>query len=285
ELVGPGLLPLPQRTADLWDAAWSSWIPGGLGERGPGDPLVRLLGHLPLGGGLLIESLVLAAVPASALLAWWASGALTRAVGSRLVLSSVWALAPSLLTALAVGAWPLLLVHMLLPLLALAIGRSIGLPHKVSQASVPAAAAGGLVLLVIGAVQPVLVVLAALALVLIAVAVPGRRRRLLWVLLPSLALHAPYLPTSLGHPETLLAVAGVPPGAATATTTDLLTLWPVAPAVQEALLPLVGPTAAALLPLLPLAPVVLAALVAPLLPGAAGRVGRFGVLVAALGML
>src|SRR5699024_9168121 len=68
-------------------------------------------------------------------------------------------------------------------------------------------------------------------------------------------------------------------------TTDLLTLWPVAPAVQEALLPLVGPAAAALLPLLPLAPVVLAALVAPLLPGAAGRVGRFGVLLAALGML
>src|SRR5699024_7700434 len=71
ELVGPGLLPLPERTADLRDAAWSSWIPGGLGERGPADPLIRLLGHLPLGGGLLIEGLVLAAVPASALLAWW----------------------------------------------------------------------------------------------------------------------------------------------------------------------------------------------------------------------
>lgn len=285
ELVGPGLLPLPERTADLWDAAWSSWIPGGLGERGPADPLIRLLGHLPLGGGLLIEGLVLAAVPASALLAWWASGALTRAVGSRLVIASVWALAPPLLTALTAGAWPLLLVHLLLPLLALAIGRSIGLPHKVSQASVSAAAAAGLVLLVIGAVQPVLVVLTALALVLIAAAVPGRRRRLLWVLLPSLALHAPYVPVYLGHPETLLAVAGVPPTAATATTTDLLTLWPVAPGVQEALLPLVGATAAALLPLLPVAPVVLAALVAPFLPGAAGRVGRFGVLVAALGML
>src|SRR5699024_8751322 len=147
ELVGPGLLPLPEGTADLWDSAWSSWIPGGLGERGPGDPLVRLLGHLPLGGGLLIESLVLAAVPAG----------------------------------------PLLLVHLLLPLLALAIGRSIGLPHKVSQASVSAAAAAGLVLLVVGAVQPVLVLLTAAALALITPAVPGRRRRLLWVLLPSLA--------------------------------------------------------------------------------------------------
>src|SRR5699024_4761426 len=105
-----------ERGADLWDAAWASWIPGGLGERGPGDSLVRLLGPLPVGGDLLIEGLVFAAVPVSALLAWWASGALTRAVGARLVISSVWALAPSLLTALAVGAWPLLLVHMLLPL-------------------------------------------------------------------------------------------------------------------------------------------------------------------------
>src|SRR5699024_2214906 len=82
----------------------------------------------------------------------------------------------------------------------------------------------------------------------------GRRRRLLWVLLPSLALHAPYVPTYLGHPETLLAVAGVPPAATTATTTDLLPPWPVAPGVQDALLPLAGATAAAPLPLLPRAP-------------------------------
>ena len=70
------------------------------------------------------------------------------------MLTTVWALAPSLLTALAVGAWPLLLVHMLLPLLALALGRAIGLPHKVSQASVSAAAAGGLLLLVIVPCSP-----------------------------------------------------------------------------------------------------------------------------------
>lgn len=284
ELVGPALRTLPEERADLWAAAWSTWIPGGLGERGPGDALARLLGHLPVGGQLPIEILVFAAVPASALFAWWASGALTRAVGARLVIASVWTLSPTLLTALTAGAWPLLLVHLLLPLLALAIGRAIGLPHKVSQASVSAAAAGGLLLLVIGAVQPVLVLLCAVALVLIAIAAPGRRRRLLWVLLPSLALHAPYLPTYIGQPGTLLAVAGVPPTALTATSTDLLTLWPVAPGIQSMLVPLVGGTAAVLLPLLPVAPVVLAALVAPVLPGAAGRVGRFGLLLAATGV-
>lgn len=281
ELTGPGLRAIPEAAADRWAAAWSSWVPGGLGERGPGDALVRLLGHLPGSGSLLVEALVLAAVPAAAVAAWWASGAITRAVGARLVLTCVWALAPSLLTALALGAWPLLAVHVLLPLLALAVGRAIGLPHKVSQASISAAAAGGLLLLLIGAVQPVLVLLAALVLGLAAIAVPGRRLRLLWVLLPSLALHAPYLPTYLGHPRTLLAVAGTPATPGTASAWDLLGLWPVAPDLAAPIEPLLGGTAAQLLVLLPVAPVVLGALVSPLLGGAAGRAGRLSLLGAA----
>ena len=282
ELAGAGLRAVPEAAADRWAAAWSTWVPGGLGDRGPGDPLVRLLGHLPGSGSLLVEVLVFAAVPAAAAAAWWASGAITRAVGARLVLACVWTLAPSLLTALAVGAWPLLAVHVLLPLLALAIGRAIGLPHKVSQASVSAAAAGGLLLLVIGAVQPVLVLLVAPALALVAIAAPGRRLRLLWVLLPSLALHAPYLPTYLGHPRTLLAVAGVPASAGEASARDLLGLWPVAPDLAAPLAGMLGEGAAGLLVLLPVAPVVLGALVSPLLRGAAGRAGRLSLLAAAV---
>ncbi|MGO3314906.1 MAG: hypothetical protein ACTIMA_14110, partial [Brachybacterium tyrofermentans] len=176
-------------------------------------------------------------------------------------------------------------VHALLPLLALCIGRAIGLPHKVSQASVSAAAAGGLLLLVIGAVSPVLVLLAALGLALLAVVVPGRRLRLLWVLLPSLALHVPYLPVYLGHPETLLAVSGVPPRAPSADTLDLLSLWPVAPGLQELLVPLVGTTGALLVPMIPVAPVVIAAVISPLLAGNAGRAGRFSILLAAVGLM
>nr|WP_245349230.1 hypothetical protein [Brachybacterium fresconis] len=285
ELTGPGLRALPENWTAAWEAAWSTWIPGGLGERGPGDPLLRLLGHLPITGSTLVEAVVLAVVPVSALAAWWAAGAITRAVGARLVIATVWALAPSLIAALAVGAWPLLLVHALLPLLALAVGRAVGLPHKASQASVSAAAAGGLLLLVIGAVQPVLVLLAALALVLIALTVPGRRLRLLWVLLPSLALHAPYVPVYLGHPETLLAVSGVPARAGTTTTTDLLSLWPVASGLQDQLTPMLGATGALLLPMLPVVPVVLGALAAPWLAGNAGRAGRFSVLLAAVGLM
>lgn len=285
ELTGPALRRIPETWGTRWEAAWASWIPGGLGERGPADALVRLLGHLPLSGSLALEALVFTAIPLSALLAWWAAGAITRAVGARLVLAVAWGLAPPLLSALMLGAWPLLLVHLLLPPLALAVGRAVGLPHKVSQASVSAAAAGGLVLLVIGAVQPVLVLIVALALGLVAIAVPGRRRRLLWVLLPSLALHAPYVPLWVGHPELLLAVAGVPPSAATPTLLDLLALWPVPSPLPGALAGPVGPTAALLLALVPLAPVALAALGAPLLAGAAGRMGRFSLLAAAIVVL
>ena len=284
-LVGPGLLPLPEAWQDGWEAAWSTWVPRGLGVRGPGDPLVRLLGHLPTTGGTLVEVIVFTAVPLSALTAWWAAGALTRAVGARLALAVTWALAPSLLSALTIGSWPLLLVHALLPLLALAIGRAIGLPHKIARASAGAAAAAGLLLLVIGAVQPLLVVLSALALALIAPSVPGRRRRLLWVLIPSLALHAPYLPAYLDRPAQLLAVGGVPPMPTTASATDLFMLWPVTPGIIEALTPWVGATAAQLLPVLPLLPVLVAALLAPLLAGDAGRAGRLGVLLAAAGLV
>lgn len=285
ELTGPGLLPLPDTWRATWEAAWSTWVPGGLGARGPGDPLVRLAGHLPVTGSMPAEFLVFAAVPLSAMAAWWASGALTRAVGARLALTITWALAPPLLAALSSGSWPLLLVHVLLPLLALAVGRAIGLPHKVSQASVGAAALAGLLLLVIGAVQPLLVLLAVLALALIAPAVPGRRRRLLWVAIPSLALHAPYLVSYVGRPELLLGVGAVPALPASATATDLLMLWPLAPGVVEVLTPLVGKDVAQVLPALPLLPVAIAALFAPLLAGAAGRAGRFAVLMAAAGLV
>ncbi len=285
DLTGPGLIPLPSRWRETWQAAWSDWIPGGLGARGPADPLVRVLAHLPLSGDVLVEILVLGALPLSALGAWWAAGALTRAVGARLVLSAAWALAPSSLAALTEGRWPLLLVHVLLPPFALAVARAVGLPHKRSQASVSAAAAAGLLLLVIGAVQSVLVLLTAVALVLIALAVPGRRLRLGWVLLPSLALHAPFLPTYVGSPRTLLAVGGqsgapasVPPHEA------LLALWPSAPPAWTVLDGVLGADAAALVPLLVLAPIALAALVAPFLAASAGRVGRFGLVLTALAL-
>lgn len=282
DLIGPALIPLPHRAVDTFTAAWSTWIPAGLGSRGPADPILRLLGSIPLPGDLLVETILFTAIPISAMAAWWASGALTRAIGARLVLASVWALAPSLLAALGTGAWPLLLVHMLLPLLALAIGKAIGLPHKIAQSSHAAAVLGGLLLLVIGAVQPVLVLLVAAALAVIAVGVPGRRRRLLWVLVPSLALHAPYIPVYIAHPQYLLAAGAVGPVGAPAGPLDLLALWPVASPIRAALESFAGGMPAQLLLMLPVLLLLPAAAVSGLLGGAAGKVGRAGLMIAAL---
>lgn len=280
-LEGPLLLPLSPDWEEARQSAWASWIPAGLGERGPADALVRLAGLAPLPGEGLVSLLLILAIPLSALGAWWAAGAITRAVGARLALAVVWGAAPPLLAALIAGAWPLVLVHVLLPLLALAVGRAIGLVHKVSQASVSAAAAAGLLLLVIGAVQPVLVLLVGAALGALAPLVPGRRLRLLWAVIPSLALHLPLLPVYVAHPSALLHAAGVPASAAQPSALELLALWP-APAPQwNGLGPVLGSGAAQLAPLLLLVPVLAAALLAPFLYGDAGRAGRYGLLVAA----
>jgi GT2 family glycosyltransferase len=283
-LVGPLLTPTPVSPADGLAAAWSTWIPAGLGSRGPADPLVRLLGSIPVPDTGVIEFLLVLAIPLAALGAWWAAGAITRAVGARLALAVVWAAAPPLLSAISDGAWPLVLVHLLLPVLALAVGRAIGLVHKTSQASISAAAAAGLVLLVIGAVQPVLVLLVGLAIALLAPLVPGRRPRLLWVVVPSLALHLPYLPTYIAHPSTLLHVAGVPAPSDPSGGGALLALWPTDPPRWTWLEGVLGTHAAVLLPLLVLTPVALAALVAPLSAGSAGLAGRYALVLAAAGL-
>ncbi|WP_234991938.1 glycosyltransferase family 2 protein [Brachybacterium nesterenkovii] len=286
DLGGGALVPLPADWHETLETAWASWIPSGQGARVAADPLIRLLGHLPVPGPLLVETILLGAIPCAALGAWWAAGALTRAVGGRLVLSATWALAPSLLEAVAQGRWPLALVHTLLPLWALAVARAVGLPHKRSQASVSAAAGAGLLLLVIGAVQAGLVVLAAAALAIIALLVPGRRVRLLWVLVPSLALHLPYLPRYLAHPRTLLAVGaqdGI--GVGTDGASTLLDALRLAPGSGwQALAGTLGADGAAWAPLLLLIPVAACALAAPFLRGDAGTVGRLAALLTALGV-
>jgi hypothetical protein len=282
-LDGPLLQALPTSWQDALQAAWRDWVPSGLGSLGPADPLVRLVGSVPLPAGTATVLLVLS-IPLAALGAWWAAGALTRAVGARLALAVGWAAGPPLLAALVDGAWPLVLVHLLLPVLALAIGRAVGLVHKVSQASVSAAGAAGLLLLVIGAVQPVLVLFLAIALAIIAPLVPGRRWRLLWVLVPSLALHLPYLPQYVAHPTILLHVGGVDAPAAGPDAWQLLALWPTPPPAWGPVSAFLGDGGAALLVLLLVLPFALAAVVSPLLSSAAGTVGRVAVVLAAIAL-
>lgn len=284
DLVGPQLLPPPEDRAASGQAAWHSWVPGGLGARGPGDPLLALLGAIPASGSFIVAAVLFLGLPVSALGAWAAGGALTRSIGARLALSAAWGFAPPLLAALASGLWQMVLVHALLPPLALAIGRAIGLVNKTAQASVSAAAAAGLLTMVIAAVQPALLIIIALGVLLVVPAVPGRRRRLIWVLVPSLALLAPHLGALVAHPRALLGGGpGVPAEQAGGLT--MLTLWPADSAAWQALAPFLGSSLAAALPVLVLLPFAVAALIAPTMAGAAGRAGRLGLLLAAAALL
>ncbi|WP_444665064.1 glycosyltransferase [Cellulomonas sp. CW35] len=129
-LVGGGLLPLADGLGDLWAAATSSWVSGGLGEPGPVDPLLgALVVPTTLAGGrpsVGVALVMLGSVLLAGLGAWAAAGAATRAVTSRAWAAVVWAGAPALLLAVGDGRLGPVLAHVLLPWVALGIARAVG---------------------------------------------------------------------------------------------------------------------------------------------------------------
>ncbi|WP_058233774.1 glycosyltransferase family 2 protein [Devriesea agamarum] len=284
---GPGLIAWPEDPTASWQAGTSSWIPAALGHRGPADPLLRLISHLPVSGEVAMTVLFVGAIPLSALTAWWAFGLLTRSAPVRLVLALGWALAPPLLGALRDGSWPLLLVQIALPLVLLGIGRAIGIGGPTRPPLAAAAAGAGLALLPVAAVSPAAGVLVVCALIPIACFVPGRRMRLLWTAIPTLALLAPIAPYALRDPRILLATSGVPSQNLHGGVWDLLAGWPHGPLNADSLERIFGPAAAVISPwlvLFMLAPWVLLAAIAIFLPSRAGTLARLCVLGAGIAM-
>lgn len=129
-LVGPALARATTDLADVWWAATSGWVPGGLGAPGPADPLLLVL--LPLAGvldgdlGAAVGAVVLGGVLLSGLGAWAAAGAATRSVGVRAWAAVVWAAAPALLLAVGDGRVGAVLAHAALPWVALGLARAVG---------------------------------------------------------------------------------------------------------------------------------------------------------------
>lgn len=135
-LVGAALLPASVRLGDLWSAASSGWVSGGLGAPGPADALLAAL-TVPtfLAGGststavavLLLGSVVLAGIGA-----WAAAGAATRSVGVRAWAAVVWAGAPALLLGLGDGRLGAVVAHVAIPWVALGLARAVGV-QRVDQ--------------------------------------------------------------------------------------------------------------------------------------------------------
>ncbi|OLT55437.1 glycosyltransferase [Cellulosimicrobium sp. CUA-896] len=229
-LVGGGLLPASSTLADVWRAATTGWVADGLGSPAPADPFVTaLLPAAVLAGGsaqTAVNVLLPASFLAAGLGAWFAAGALTRSIPLRAWATLVWVGSPVLLASVGSGRVGAVLAHAVLPWVALAVVRALGLqqvdvvapattdhvsaehvsddattvpagvaprPAVEQGGSLVAAATAGLLFAVVVAGAPVLLPAGLLVLVLVAVAVRRHRRYLALVPLPAVAVFAPFL--------------------------------------------------------------------------------------------
>ncbi|GEA88648.1 glycosyltransferase [Cellulomonas cellasea] len=138
-LVGPALVQASSDLGELTHAALARWVTGGLGDAGPADPLLVVLVPLTalLGGELAraVAVVLLGAVVLAGVGAWFAAGAATRSVGTRLWAAAVWAGAPALLLAVGDGRLGAVLAHAMLPWVALGVARAIGVQRRDSVLS------------------------------------------------------------------------------------------------------------------------------------------------------
>ncbi|TGY84810.1 glycosyltransferase, partial [Cellulomonas shaoxiangyii] len=136
QLVGPALARATTDLGELWWAATSGWVAGGLGAPGPADPLLLVL--LPLAAvldgelGAAVGLVVLGGVLLSGIGAWAAAGAATRSVAVRAWAAVVWAAAPALLLAVGHGRIGAVLAHAALPWVVLGLVRAVGV-QRVDQ--------------------------------------------------------------------------------------------------------------------------------------------------------
>src|SRR5690606_22692488 len=86
-VVGGALLPAPADLATAVEAATSGWVRDGLGTGAPADPVLLVLAFLTAvtGGSaqLVVNALVVAALPLAALGGWFAAGVVTRSAWAR----------------------------------------------------------------------------------------------------------------------------------------------------------------------------------------------------------
>ncbi|AOT03819.1 glycosyltransferase family 2 protein [Arthrobacter sp. U41] len=305
---GGATIPLSQRLGEIWNHASGWWITLGAGLPGHGNPfgyVLWVLGVLGAGdANSALGWLLILSMPLSALGAWFAVGALTERRRLRLAGAILWAGAPALQVALNQGRVGALVVHLMMPLLVLALLRATGTAAGRGRFAVPApgerrfteappvkpgingtpswtaAAAAGLALAVVTAAAPSLL-LPAVVLVALCGTLLGRRGRTVWwALLPSLVLFIPFLASTLDRPRGLLADPDLPLGF------DAAPLWqqalgqPLRFAADGGLtgLPVFGADSAVpwalLLALLIGLPVLLLAAAALFLPGRPPRTAR-----------
>jgi GT2 family glycosyltransferase len=213
-LHGGALLPVPTGASDVWQAYTSAWHPVQLGSdtmAHPSTAVLALLATLLLGHATWVVPTLLVVGPALAgVLAYQVTRSFGLSQRLRLWLGAVYALNPVLLAATAQGRWTTVLVAVLLPLLAVAGARALGVAS--AEPSGRATAVAVLLTAVVLALSPALLLpLATLIVVAVVRARSARaRRNALVLLLAPLLVLLPWWPAVVSDPTILLLEPGVP---------------------------------------------------------------------------
>ncbi|MBD3942038.1 glycosyl transferase [Microbacterium sp. NEAU-LLC] len=212
-LGGGALQPLATTVGQLWnDTAYGQRVLG-LDTVGPADPfsaVVALLGSLwPWAPSRALVLLWIAAVPLAALGGWFAATRVTERASLRMLGGAVWALSPTLLVALTQGRPTGVIAHLLLPWLFFA--------GAVAHRSWAGAGAASILLAAVLATSPSLApafVVVWVGMIVLAVVVRAGRgvTRLIWLVVPSVALAAPLVWNAVVNARAwgLVADPGVP---------------------------------------------------------------------------
>lgn len=285
-------------TADLWARSWAGWSDIGFGSGSLDGTFSALMlpfslvpGGLAMGVGLLLTlGVVFASVAA-----WSATGAASRSLVARAVAAIAWGVWPPFIQSISDGRVGAVLTHILLPVFALTFARALGVQRRDilgdnrefparRVASPSAAAIAALLLAAIAAATPSLVFPLVLLVLVLTLALKGRRRFALMIPLPALVLSGPALVATWGARAgdwwtVLVREPGPALASGPATSWDLL--WGVAVPPPE--WPAVSPSVNVALTYLPGIALVIAAL-AGLVSGRAVLASRIGWVVAALGV-
>lgn len=208
-VVGGAMLTASGSWEQWWTAVSSGWNSSGLGSSAPVDGFVTgLAPALVAAGGSqqsAIAALFFASLAAAGFGAWYAAGAFTRSLATRLWAVLIWVSVPATLMASSDGRLGAVLAHAMMPWLALAVARTLGVQRQdegvrqVDDAgSITALGAASLVMALAVAAAPVLLFPMVLAL---AVAIFASRRHasrrsrasLLVIPLPTLVMLGPTL--------------------------------------------------------------------------------------------
>jgi len=245
-LAGTALGTTDVSTSELWLRTFTGWSDAGLGSSALDGGFSALMlpfsfvpGGLAMGLGLLLTlSPLLAGIAA-----WFGSGAATRSLTARFLAAVLWGSWPTLVQSVSDGRVGAVLVHVLLPFLALLLTRAVGIGRRdrladgtefprLRMGSPSAAAGAALLLAALGVAAPILLFPLVAIVAIVALSSEGSRRYLITIPLPALVIQGPALLVAARHWglagwwSTLVREDG--PALATAPTSGWDLLWGVA---------------------------------------------------------